>query len=99
MSPNREDAAIGVVATREANESVKHVLEKQTSQQKAKKRKVHTSACQRLTTIVSFVRRPQPIAFILCLGGPGNEVAFLIIDTGGHELLYNTRLSHLLLCA
>jgi len=42
MSPNREDTAIEVVATREANESVKRALEKQTSQQKAKKRKVHT---------------------------------------------------------
>ncbi len=58
-----------------------------------------TSACQRLATIVSFVRRPQPIAFILWLGGPGNEVTFLTIDTGGRELLYNTRLSHLLSCA
>ena len=30
------------MATQEANESVKHALEKQASQQKAKKRKVHT---------------------------------------------------------
>ena len=36
-SPSREDTAIGAVATREANESVKRALEKQTSQQKAKK--------------------------------------------------------------
>ena len=42
MSPSREDTAVGVVATREANESVKRALEKQASQQKAKKRKVHT---------------------------------------------------------
>ncbi len=46
MSPNREDTAIGVVATREANESVKRALEKQTSQQKAKKRKVHTHSAE-----------------------------------------------------
>ena len=44
MSPSRsrEDTAVGAVSTREANESVKHALEKQASQQKAKKRKVHT---------------------------------------------------------
>ena len=41
-SPSREDTAIGAVATREANESVKRALEKQASQQKAKKHKVHT---------------------------------------------------------
>ena len=41
-SPSREDTAIGAVVTREANESVKRALEKQASQQKAKKRKVHT---------------------------------------------------------
>ena len=41
-SPSREDNVIGAVATREANESVKRALEKQASQQKAKKCKVHT---------------------------------------------------------
>ena len=41
-SPSCKDTAIGAVATREANESVKRALEKQASQQKAKKRKVHT---------------------------------------------------------
>ena len=35
----REDTAIGAVAIREANESVKRALEKQASQQKAKKRR------------------------------------------------------------
>ena len=39
---SHEDTAIGAVATREANESVKRALEKQASLQKAKKRKVHT---------------------------------------------------------
>ncbi len=37
------DTAIGAVATREANESGKRALKKQASQQKAKKRKVHTN--------------------------------------------------------
>ena len=37
-SPSRED-----FATREVNESVKGALEKQASQQKAKKRKAHTN--------------------------------------------------------
>ena len=42
-SPSREsDTAIGAVATREANESRKRALEMKASQQKAKKRKVHT---------------------------------------------------------
>ncbi len=42
MSPSREDTAIGAVVTRKVNESVKRALEKQASQQKAKKRTVHT---------------------------------------------------------
>ena len=40
--PQPRGHAIGAVATREANESVECALEKQASQRKAQKRKVHT---------------------------------------------------------
>ena len=40
--PRGHCSLVGAVATREANESLKRALEKQASQQKAKKRKVHT---------------------------------------------------------
>ena len=40
--PSHKDTGIGAVATREANGGVKHVLEKQASQQSAKKQ-IHFS--------------------------------------------------------
>ena len=40
--PTAKETAIGPVATREANQGVKRVLEKQQSQQKTKKRKEHS---------------------------------------------------------
>ena len=41
--PSRKGTGIGALATREANGSVKRVLEKQTRQQSAKKRKRYTN--------------------------------------------------------
>ena len=41
--PSRKDTGIGPLATREANGSVKCVLEKQARQQSAKKRKQYTN--------------------------------------------------------
>ena len=41
--PSHKDTGIGAVATREANGGVKRVLEKQASQQNAKKRKRYTN--------------------------------------------------------
>ena len=41
--PSHKETGIGAVATREANESVKRVLEKQAGQQSAKKQKRHTN--------------------------------------------------------
>ena len=41
--PSRKDTGIGALATREANGSVEHVLEKQARQQSAKKRKRYTN--------------------------------------------------------
>ena len=41
--PSRKNTGIGALATREANESVKRVLEKQARQQSAKKQKRYTN--------------------------------------------------------
>ena len=41
--PSRKDTGIGALATREANGSVRRVLEKQARQQSAKKQKGYTN--------------------------------------------------------